>query len=639
MAHAIVLTSTLGKTLLFANMTAREQLGRLFSYQIEMISRNADVDLRSLLGTPMTVTLTTPQGYTRYFNGIVSEAEQGGFQVIQDVRYAVYKATLVPKPWLLTRQQDCRIYKSLSVPEIVRTVLGEAGYGDVKLSLSGNYPPREYCVQYRETTFDFISRLMEQEGIYYFFTHTSGTHTMVLADALGAHSTVPTFEQISYAPPTEKDHRVTSSITDWETGRTVNPTRVQLTDYDYLHPRTSLLATEEVTDAADAHGISGLDIFDYPGYHQLPADGQRYAQVRVDALNVGQSTCTGSTDACGLATGVLFKLKDFPLAEANQEYLVTEAVTRLVEVDYLAGGGGDDGEVPFACTFSVIKSGQPFRSLPLTRRPTIAGVQTAVVYGETPEDIVVDKYGRVVVTFFWNQPGKKNADNSCPVRVASHWAGKRWGAVQIPRVGQEVVVSFLEGNPDRPLIIGSVYNADNMPPYTLPDNKTQSGVKSRSLLGGTEEYNEIRFEDKSGSEELFLHAQKDMREEVENDHVVTIDHDETAQVKHDRTHTVGNDDTIHVGKTFTLEAGTRIELISGASSIVLNSSGQIEIKGINVTISGAVEVGIDAGANLSLHSDVLLEATSTASVLVKSTLLNLRGDALAELTGGALIIA
>jgi len=626
MAHAITLASNLGTSLLFSNMTATESLGRLFSYRIEAISKNPQVDLRALLGTPMTVKLVTPQGYTRYFNGMVNECEQGGFVNIDNVRYAVYTFGVVPKAWLATRRRDCRIYRSMSVPQIVKSVLADAGYADVKLSLSGTYAPRDYCVQYRESSFDFISRLMEQEGIYYFFTHADGVHTMVLADALGAHSPVPGFEQIAYAPPTARGKRMKASISDWTTARAMNATRVQLDDYDYLKPKASLLATEDVTDKDDAHSVSGLDIYDYAydyvGHDQRLQDGQRYAQVRADALNVPMLTSAGHTDACGVTTGALFRLKDFPLADANQEYLVIETEMRLVEPDYVTGGGADEGEEPFRCAFRAIRSRQPFRTMPLTPRPVIAGLQTAVVEGNTPEDIAVDKYGRVQVTFFWNRPAKPNAQSSCPVRVAQMWAGKRWGAQFIPRVGQEVVVSFLDGNPDRPLIIGGVYNADNMPPYSLPENRTQSGVKSRSHTGSTEDYNEIRFEDKKGSEEVLIHAQKNLREESEHDH------------------------DVQVARNYTLTAGKQIRLVTGLASITLNSTGEIAIDGTNVTVNGELNVAMTSGlamelnskANLNISSIAAMEILSEADCLVQSTNLQLIGTATAILGGAAPMI-
>jgi type VI secretion system secreted protein VgrG len=565
------------------------------------------------------------QGFTRYFNGIVCEGAQSGFISIDNVRYARYDFTLVPKPWLLTRKRDCRIYRNMSVPQIVSQLLNEIGYSDLKQSLTGNYPAREYCVQYRESDFDFISRLMEQEGIYYFFTHTERTHTMVLADSLGAHAPVPTFEQIPYAPPIAHGNRTRTSIGNWRMERTTNPTKVQLDDYDYLKPKASLLATEELTDTADAHGVSGLDIYDYAygtyGYNQQISDGQRWARVRADALNVPQAVSTGHTAACGLATGALFRLKDFPLAHVNQEYLVIETDIRVFEPDYVSGKS--ETEEPFQCDFKVIRSRQPFRTMPVTPRPVIAGLQTAIVSGDTPEDIAVDKYGRVQVTFFWNQPGKPNAQNSCPVRVAQLWAGKRWGAQFMPRVGQEVVVSFLDGDPDRPLIIGSVYNADNMPPYTLPDNRTQSGVKSRSHQGGgPEDANEIRFEDKLGSEQLLIHAQKDLREEAENDH------------------------DVDVTRNYTLNAGEQIELVTGLASIVLRSTGEIEIKGTHLEIEGLMDVELKAGLSMQLGAKGTLsvgalgamEIVSGLDMQVQSQALTLAGTLSALLTGAALVM-
>ncbi|HUH54359.1 MAG TPA: type VI secretion system tip protein TssI/VgrG [Rhodanobacter sp.] len=677
MAHAITISTDLGDKLLFARMTATEQLGRLFSMQVALLCKDEKVDLRKLLGTPMTVKFVADDGYTRYFNGIVCEAAQTGFETIADVRYAAYSATLVPKPWLLTRKIDCRIYLQMSVPEIISAVLGEIGYADIKNSLSGNYPKRDYCVQYREDYFSFLSRLMEQEGIYYFFTHSASTHTMVLADALGAHASISGFEKLPYSPVADRSRRASASISEWRSAQTVNSMKFQLTDYDPLNPKTSLLAAGTIGDTTDYHGVSGLDVFDYPGSHVLTADGQRYAQARLEALNVPHSQHHGSTDACGLAVGALFKLADFPRSELNAEYLVTGTRIQLEESDYVSGSESK-GE-PFACTFEAIDSKLPYRSAHTTPSPRIVGLQTAIVTGsETDEDIAVDKYGRVQVTFHWNKPDKDKAQSSCPVRVASPWAGKTWGAVNIPRVGQEVVVSFLEGDPDRPLIIGSVYNNDNMPPYALPANKTQSGIKSRSLNGAAADANELRFEDKKGSEDFFIHAQKDMHEEVENDHVVAIDHDETITIKNDQTltvkhdqtegvdndrkHTVGNNDTLDVkqngtttiGQKFKLEAGSEIELVTGSSSIVMKSSGEIQIKGVNITITGnssvkvngqtsvAIKSGatmdIGAGASLKMKADGMLDVASSAMTTVKGTKLTLTGDGMAQLSGGIIMI-
>jgi type VI secretion system secreted protein VgrG len=583
MTHAITLTSNLGSTLRFSNMTASESLGRLFSYRIEAVSKNAVPDLRALLGTPMTVTLVTPQGYTRHFNGIVCEAEQVGFANIDNVRYTVYRFGVVPKPWLSTRRRDCRIYRGISVPRIVQSVLGDIGYGDVKLSLSDNYAARDYCVQYRESDFDFISRLMEQEGIYYFFTHTNSTHTMVLADAPDAHSAVPGFEQIPYVPPTARGKRMKASVSEWEAARLVKTAHLQSDEYSY----------------------------EYVGSEQSLSDGQRYAQVRTDALNVPHLTSTGRTDACGLASGALFRLKDFPLAEANEEYLLIESEIRLVEPYYVTGGNDDADEKPFRCTFKAIRSHRPFRTMPVTPRPVIASLQTAVICGDTPDDRVVDRYGRVQVAFLWSRPAKPNAQNSCPVRIAQMWAGNRSGAQFILRAGQEVIISFLDGDPDRPLIIGSFYHADNMPPYSLPDGKTQSGVNSRSHEGGdSEDYNEVRFEDRKGGELELIHKR---------DHDVLVAHN------------------------YTLTAGTQIRLVTGLASITMNSSGEIAIEGTHITVNGDLNVAMTSGlamdinskANLNISSTAAMEILSEADCLVQSTHLQLIGTAAAILGGAA----
>lgn len=661
MPHQMTLKSDLGDKLQPASLSGSEQLGQLFSYHLTLFSKDSELSLLPLLGSSMTVTFDT-EGYKRYFNGIVSEISQTGFESFSDKRHAEYAVTLVPKAWLLLHKVDCRIYPKMSVPEIIKTVLEEVGYGDLRLSLSGTYAKREYCVQYRESYFNFISRLMEQEGIYYFFQHGDGVHTMVLADSLGAHAAVKGYGELPYRPQAGNSKATTeAAITEFASARSVQTIKYSLTDYDPMKPKTSLLGTEPISNADGNHTVPKLDSFDYPGAHETSSAGAHYAQVRLEAINVAQSLCTGATNVCGVQTGALFKLTKFPRRELNQEYLVVGSTVHIENAPEVSGQQGGD---QFFCHFSVIQSRQPFRSMQTASRPRIAGLQTAVVSGsDTAEDISVDKYGRIQVTFHWNKPDKENFHISCPVRVASSWAGKGWGAVNIPRVGQEVVVSFLEGDPDRPLVIGSVYNADNMPPYALPDNKTQSGIKSRSHEGGgADDFNEIRFEDKKGSEDFFLHAQKDMHEEVENDHFVAIDHDETIEIKNDqkvtikndqkvtiendqtediagnRKLTVGKDDkldvtgngTTTIGQKFKLDAGTEIQLVTGASSIVMKASGEVEIKGVNIKITGEATVAAKANATM--------EVSSSGMTTVKGSMLSLKGDGMAQLSGGIIMI-
>ncbi len=653
MPHQMTLKSDLGDKLQLASLSGSEQLGQLFSYHLKLLSNDSELSLLPLLGSSMTVTFDTDD-YKRHFNGIVSEISQTGFESFSGKRQAEYAVTLVPKAWLLLHKVDCRIYLKKSVPDIVKDVLGEIGYSDVKLSLSGSYEPREYCVQYREDYFNFISRLMEQEGIYYFFQHADGVHTMVLADSLGAHATTSGFAELPYRPQTGKNNAATeAAVTEFASARSVQTIKYSLTDYDPMKPKTSLLGVESISNADSNHPVPKLDSFDYPGDHETSDGGKHYAQVRLEAINVVQSRCTGSTNASGLLTGALFKLEKFPRDDLNQEYLVIGSTVHIENASEVSGQRSGD---QFFCHFSVIRSRQPFRTMPTASKPRIVGLQTAVVSGsDSAEDISVDKYGRIQVTFHWNKPDKENFHISCPVRVASSWAGKGWGAVNIPRVGQEVVVSFLEGDPDRPLVIGSVYNADNMPPYTLPDNKTQSGIKSRSHEGGgADDFNEIRFEDKKGSEDFFLHAQKDMHEEVENDHVVAIDHDEkitigndqkvtisndqTEDISGNRKLTVGKDDkldvasngTTTIGQKFKLSAGTEIQLVTGAASIVMKASGEIELKGVNIKITGDATVAAKANGTM--------EVSSSGMTTVKGTVLSLKGDATAQLSGGIIMI-
>lgn len=665
MSDPIKITSSKCDNLLFVGMSADEELGELFRFELQFESKDAGIDLTSLLGSSMTVTLTLEDGFKRHYNGMVCEASQTGVATVDTLVYAQYAVTLVPKPWLLEQIVDCRIFTEMTAPDIIQKLLEESGYTDVKNSLTGNYAQRDYCVQYREDCLSFIHRLMEQEGIYYYFTHDSSKHTMVLADGVGAHAAIDEFKKVPFAAGAGGALGKAATVATFGAVRGVDGATFKLTDYNPLTPKASLLSshTSDGNQPTTTHTA-----FDFPGAHGDANVGQHYASVRAEALTAARSGYHGTTDACGAEAGNLFTLSDYSRKELNQEYLLTATQSYLRGAGHASGSGG---HLEFQCQFRAIPSSIPFRKAIRTEKPKVAGLQTAIVTGsDTDEDIAVDQYGRVQVNFHWNMPDKPNAKCSCPVRVASPWAGKGWGAVSIPRVGQEVVVSFLEGDPDRPLIIGSVYNAANTVPYGLPDNKTQSGIKSRSLLGGTDDFNELRFEDKQGSEDFIIHAQKDMHEEVENDHVVTIDHDETVEVKnnqtltvdndqtetikHDRKVTVQNDDkldvtangTTTIGQKFKLDAGTEIDLVCGASSITLKASGDIEIKGVNIKITGdatvkmagQATVDIGAGASVKVHSDAMMNVEGGAMTTVKGAMLTLTGDGMAKLGGGITMI-
>src|SRR6185312_8197418 len=468
MSDPIKITSSKCDNLLLVGMSADEELGELFRFELQFESTDAGIDLTSLLGSSMTVTLTLEDGFKRHFNGMVCEASQTGVATVD---------TLVPKQWLLEQIVDCRIFTEMTAPDIIQKLLEESGYTDVKNSLTGNYAQRDYCVQYREDCLSFIHRLMEQEGIYYYFTHDSSKHTMVLADGVGAHAAIDEFKKVPFAAGAGGALGKAATVATFGAVRGVDGATFKLTDYNPLTPKASLLSshTSDGNQPTTTHTA-----FDFPGAHGDASVGQHYASVRAEALTAARSGYHGTTDACGAEAGNLFTLSDYSRQELNQEYLLTATQSYLRGAGHASGSGG---HLEFQCQFRAIPGSIPFRKEIRTAKPKVAGLQTAIVTGsDTDEDIAVDQYGRVQVNFHWNMPDKPNAKCSCPVRVASPWAGKGWGAVSIPRVGQEVVVSFLEGDPDRPLIIGSVYNAANTVPYGLPDNKTQSGIKSRSLL-------------------------------------------------------------------------------------------------------------------------------------------------------------
>lgn len=674
MARTITLQSDLGARLRFSRLHASDALGQPYCYRLRALLAGNSPDLAALLGTPVAISVQHDNG-TRHFHGIVAEAEQHGQVHIDTLLHVELELVLVPRLWLLGHRVDCRIFTALSVPDIVSQLLQEIGCSDVRLRLATQYPAREYCVQYRESSLAFISRLLEQEGIYYYFEHTASTHTLVLADGIGAHARAEPFARLPWQPPDALADGRSAAVGDWRLRRALHSQAYQLGEYDPLRPRAALQADAELSGDG-LHGVGGLQVYHWQGGHGVLADGQRHARVRADAHNAERAGYQGRTPAWGVAAGQLFELTGCAQAACNQEYLVVASEFELEEAPPSSAAG--QGVAP-QCRFQALESRLPFRSPLRTPWPRIAGLQSAVVAGDRDEDIAVDAHGRVTVQFHWSTPARPNGKVSCPVRVASSWAGKGWGMQSLPRVGQEVLVGFLDGDPDRPLVVGSVYNADHMPPYALPGSRTQSGIRSRSHPdGGAEDYNEIRFDDRKGSEDFLLHAQKDLHEEVENDHVVQIDHDEQVCIGHDQTLSVDNDQretighdrriqvdnedllkvganaTAQIGTTYRVEAGSRIELVTGASSIVMDSNGDIAIKGVKVRIEGSstlqleggvqvtVKAGasmdIGAGASLKMHSDATLHVQAGATAEVKAPMLGLSADALAKLDAALVMI-
>ena len=534
--------------LLLQTMTAVERLSTPFEFELALESERIDIRANDLLGTPATVSLLLEDGGHRFFNGYISRFSYVGF----NGTLGLYRATLVPWLWFLSRAANCRIFQDKQVIDIVKEVFRDQGFTDFVDRLTGSYRQWTYCVQYRETDLNFVSRLLEHEGIYYYHEHTDGKHTLVLADSYSAHSPYPGYAQVPFYLPGPTALRDHERLDDWTLASEVRPGAFAHNSFDFTAPRKGLLAR---SSAPKGHALSGLEVFDYQGDYAQSADGDGYARIRLQEAQAEYEIVQAAGNARGLGCGGLFTLTDHPRADQNREYLIVSARYTLQSDKFRSNATQSEAPV-FACTLSAIDAQVPYRPLRETRKPIVQGPQTAIVVGKAGEEIWPDKYGRVKVQFHWDRYGKANETSSCWVRVAQVWAGKNWGGMMIPRIGQEVIVDFLEGDPDQPIITGRVYNGDQMPPWDLPANMTQSGLLTRSTKGGAyATANALRFEDKKGAEQVWLHAEKNQDIEVENDetHWVghdrtkTVDHDETVHVKHDRVERVDHDETVSIG--------------------------------------------------------------------------------------------
>ena len=608
-----------GDKLLLLNMSGTEKLGRLFHFELDLLSLDNEIKFEDIIGQNVTVTLKLPDGSQRYFNGFVSQFSQVG----TNGNYVAYKAVLKPWLWFLSRTADCRIFQEMKVPDIIKQVFRDLGYTDFEDHLSGTYKKWTYCVQYRETDFNFVSRLMEQEGIYYYFKHQDGKHILTLSDAVSAHQTFSGYEEIPYYPPSDQDHRDRDHVMDWVITKEAQTGVVALNDYDFEKPKASLQTSSSIIRS---HSVANYEVYDYPGEYIQHADGENYAQVRIQELQAQFAIVRGKANARGMGVGNLFKLINFGRADQNKEYLI-ESMSYDLRSEGYETQGSSGVEETFLCTFTAVDSQTQYRALRATPKPHVQGPQTAVVVGPSSEEIYTDKYGRVKVQFFWDRYGKMDENSSCWVRVSQVWAGKKWGAIHIPRIGQEVIVDFLEGDPDQPIITGRVYNADQMPPYGLPANKTQSGMKSRSSKGGTDDnFNEIRFEDLKGQEQIYIHAEKNQDNVVENDETTEVGRDRTEHVGHDETITIDNNrtekvgkdetitigqnrnekvvgnETIDIGKNMTITVGKNtlldtvdsITFQTGQSSIVMKKNGNIQISGSKILIKGSSNITLQA---------------------------------------------
>jgi type VI secretion system secreted protein VgrG len=598
--------------LLFHRMRAREEMGRVSEFQLDLLSLKSELDLDGILGKSVTVTLAIEGGGARHFNGYVTRFSQGG----TFGPYTRYAAVVRPWLWFLSRTADCRIFQDLTAVDIIKKVFADHPTASVKVETTSSYRKWTYCVQYRETDLNFVSRLMEQEGIYYYVTHKHGRHTVVLGDSYSAHepleeSTVP------FIPPERLARPDIEHIGRWELTREVQPGVFVHDDYDFERPSVELRARREL---ARSYSPSNYEMYDYPGEYLVKADGDQYASVRIEEHGAQFELVRGATNRRDFTVGSLFTLEDCPRDDQNREHLIVAATYELEYGDYEALP--ERRETSYRCSFTAMPSKQPFRPQRLTAKPFVQGPQTAVVVGPAGDEIYTDKYGRVKVLFHWDREGEKtkNENCSCWIRVSHPWAGKAWGAIAIPRIGQEVIVDFLEGDPDQPIITGRVYNAEQMPPYALPEHATKTGIVSRSSKEGTPaDANVIVLEDKKGSEQVHIHAQKNQDIEVENDetHWVghdrtkTIDNDETTHVKHDRTETVDNNETITIH-------GNRTETVDKDETITISGNRTEDVtKDESISIGGNRTESVTGNENVSIDKNQTITVTGNRSLSVE----------------------
>jgi type VI secretion system secreted protein VgrG len=604
----ISITTPLGDDkLLLRSVRGEEQISGLFHFFLEMQSEEKSLDFSQIVGKSATVTMKLADGTTRYVNGLVGRFVQAG----SDARLFTYYAELHPWLWLLTMSADCRIYQNKSVKDIVTGLFTELGFTDYKDSTTGTYTALEYCVQYNETAFAFVSRLLESAGIFYFFIHADGKHTMVLGDDSSAFADCAGAATVQYGGyGSWQQQNVVSGCTIEEL---VIPGTYAIDDFGFETPSTDLMGS---TDSTVATNGSKRRLYEYPGGFTKKDAAEGLSKLRLEERESPQKSLRGESFTPAFTAGGKTTLQKHYRDDVNAAYVLLR-VAHAATLD------------EYTNSFEGFPATLPYRPPRVTRKPAIPGTQTAIVVGKSGEEIWTDQYGRIKVQFHWDQKGTNDENSSCWIRVAHGWAGKSWGQMFLPRIGQEVVVSFLEGDPDRPLVTGSVYNAEQTVPYTLPADQTKSTIKSNVSKGGGG-FNEIRFEDKKDSEEIFVQAQKDAN--------VVIKNNETRKVGFDKKDKGNQTVDIYQDRTVTLDQGNdKLEVKTGNRTLLVDTGND------TYTVAGTRDVSVTKAEthtnkdaftqkvtkDYSLTVDGDLTINVTGKVTFKST-----GDMLLQTSGG-----
>lgn len=586
---------------LLKSVSGRSALSQLFEYELELLCSDAHVDPAEIIGKPISFQINHIVDDPLEFHGIVSRFVYKG----QTDREVVYSATMVPWLWLLTQTTDCRIFQKKSTPEIIETIFSELGLQDYEIGgLHDEYATRNYCVQYRETDFDFISRLLEEEGIFYFFRQEERKHILVFADSLTAYQMLDNPE-IGYPIEDRLQHPV-ERITSWQRRFQYLSGRVAYSDFNFKSPQHDLVAEESTIVNLEQN--LNYELFDFPGKYRKGKLGRKRARVKVEEIESSFEQVSGTSTYHEFSPGGKFKIAEHRNPEeVGREYVLTE-VEISADVGSTYNTGDERAVEPYQNRFKCVPSATLFRPPEVTRKAVVEGPQTAVVVGPKGEEIHTDKHGRVKVQFHWDREGKLDEHSSCWIRVSQAHAGGKWGRIDLPRIGEEVIVDFLEGDPDAPIITGRVYNGDNPPPYALPGEKTRSGMKSNTHKGVG--YNELTMDDTAGNEQLRMNAQYNMDTAVGNNQTLMVGVDRSEQVGSndtlkvgvnsqedvgtDKDVTVGSNLSFNVGNKTVVNAGSSITLKCGASRIHMNSGGVITISGTIITVAAAANAAVAA---------------------------------------------
>lgn len=652
----------------FRSMTGLEEMSRPFEYVVDVLSRRSDLDLGQNLGRPMTVTVQCCPGTgglgqsaapPRFFNGIVSRFSQVGMQG----NHHAYRVVLRPWLWLLNRFSDCRIFQDKPVPAIVNDIFGKyhkifGQYGIAaqirnELESQDESPAREYTVQYRESDLNFVSRLLEDAGISYHFEHDATAHRMVLTDSPRGRLSRPGYATVPLRPAVGTGE--IECLTAWHVSQEIKTASCMLRDFDYMNPLQPVGARRTVSRSPD--GRNGMassrhvvgELYDYPGGFLTQGQGDHAVIGRLNAAQSFYEVVHAAGNTRGIGVGNTFSLVDAPFADGDVAHLVVGARYEVVGHDPESGGGflGSDS---FQCALTLLPAGEPFRPRRQTPRPVVQGPQTAIVVGPKKDpdhaaELWTDDLGRVLVRFHWERLGADKPDDpsrahdedanddkgrACWVRVASQWAGKQWGVQFTPRIGHEVVVDFLEGDPDRPIVTGRVYNNLNRPPYPNAKN-THSGIRTHSTPGGgADNFNEIRFDDKKGSEELYIQAEKKQTVTVKGDRSLTVGGQETADIRGDRTATVHQDDTLIVAGKHQLAATAKFQLKQGDK----DSKNTITAEGNAMAVNGPSRITLSSDVEITLSVGAAFITLKKDRIELRAPLVKITGEAEADIAGG-----